>query len=96
MSKPGLETKLQKIANQIADQVLQGGPEGLALEQKVLAFRELRAFYAMVKKLNPDKDEGGFHGFAESIANTSNRARANGRRPAVDVEPGAAPDEPDF
>ena len=33
MSKPGLETKLQKIANQIADQVLQGAPEGLALEQ---------------------------------------------------------------
>ena len=94
MSKPGLETKLQKIANQIADQVLQGGPEGLALEQKVLAFRELRAFYAMVKKLNPDKDEGGFHGFAESIANTSNGARTG--RPAVDVEPGAVPDEPDF
>lgn len=96
MSKPGLETKLQKIANQIADQVLQGGPEGLALEQKVLAFRELRAFYAMVKKLNPDKDEGEFGGFKFAIANSKSGNGARTGRPAVDVEPGAVPDEPDF
>lgn len=94
--QPDLGDKLKRIADQIADQLLvTSGPDGLALEQKVLAFKELKSFYAMLKKL-PDGDGGSFGGFAKSIADIGHRGRANGT--PIGVEPGTVPEdrEPEF
>jgi hypothetical protein len=83
------DRKLEKIANLIADQVIGGGGEdGLALEQKIAAFKELKNYYYMLKKINPEENSGSFGGFGEKIAELGKRRR-NG---AVDVEPGADPE----
>lgn len=81
---------LRSIAELLANQA--AGDE-ITIEQRIAAFKEIRAYYVMLHKLNPDEG-ASFGGFAEQIAGTQPRARGNGsRRPAaIDVEPGADPD----
>lgn len=87
--------KLATIADLIADQVIGGGSAGyqdLTLAEKTNAFKELKSYYAMLHKINPEEG-ASFDGFAKQIRNLKDRAGTrNGHAPAVGVESGADPD----